>query len=725
MKLSKILFLFLLPGFIVINAQNKNLIGYVYNADNEPIEGANVVLLGTEYGAATDGDGRFQITNVKFGKYKLQISFVGFGKLVIENFIFDENYKVQTFVLAQDEIETGEVIVSTSKYEKKLEDVTVSTAIIKPDVIAKKNIVRFDELLRYVPGINANVEQISIRGSTGYSKGTGSRVLAAIDGVPIYTGGTGEIIWEMIPLTDIERVEIIKGPASSLYGSAAIGGVINIISKKASSKPLTHFRTFGGAYDDPSFEEWKWSDKLRTFYGVYLTHSNRAGKLGYTVSLNKFDDAGYRESDFMKRHIIYLKLDYEINESQSIALISNYLDMNRGNFLYWKDSRNTLIPSDDSRDQRVESDREFVSLIYDNKFSGKFSAKLKSSFYRSHFDGIAKSVTSATSTLYRNEIIAQYKFSNDFLFIPGFEFSIADIESNLFSNTDYYSLSGFFHSEYKGIKNISVDFGVRYDYIKLDTLLGASAASPKIGLNYKPLDNLILRASLGTGFRAPTPSEVFTAVDINLGVDVVENPDLKHETSISFEAGFNYKPFRNLEFDLALYQNEYTDFIEPTLNENGKIQYLNLPEARIQGVEFLSTYELISNVASLSFGYNYLWAIDLEKDEFMKYRPRHTIKVNTELNLYPFEIRADVRYSSKVEEIDDLITSPPFNIVVDGENRSEILVVDVSLGYNFSFSNIPFKIYLIEKNLTSYNYVEFIGNQMPLRNAALSIEAYF
>ena len=520
MRAFRILIILLFVSIVLINAQSKSLTGFVRNEDNQSIEGANVVLIGTDLGSATDEDGKFQIANVNFGRYDLQISFIGYKKLTITNFVFDEEYETQTFMLTKDVIETEDVIVSTSKYEQKLEDVTVSTAIIKPEVFAKKNITQFDELLRYVPGVNANIEQISIRGSTGYSKGTGSRVLAAIDGVPIYTGGTGEIVWEMIPLTDIERVEIIKGPASSLYGSAAIGGVINIISKKASDKPLTHFKTFGGAYDEPAFEEWKWSDKTRTFYGLYLTHSNRAGKLGYTVSLNKFDNAGYRESDFMKRHIAYLKLDYEIDKNQSLAFIANYLDMNRGNFLYWKDSRNTLIPSEDTKDQRVESDREFVSLIYDNNFSDRFSAKLKSSFYRSKFEGIALEVTSATSNLFRNEIITQYKFSEDFLVIPGVEFSTADIKSNLFSNTDYYSLSGFFHSEFKGIENLSIDFGVRYDFIKLDTLDGANAASPKLGLNYKFVDNLILRSSIGTGFRAPTPSEVFIAVDINVGADV-------------------------------------------------------------------------------------------------------------------------------------------------------------------------------------------------------------
>jgi outer membrane cobalamin receptor len=69
-----------------------------------------------------------------------------------------------------------------------------------------------------VPGVNLVDDQLSIRGSSGYSRGAGARVLMAIDGLPFYTGDTGEIIWEAVPVNEIETVEIIKGASSSLYG---------------------------------------------------------------------------------------------------------------------------------------------------------------------------------------------------------------------------------------------------------------------------------------------------------------------------------------------------------------------------------------------------------------------------------------------------------------------------------------------------------------------------
>ena len=131
-----------------------------------------------------------------------------------------------------------------------------------------------EDALRYVPGINMVDDQISIRGSSGYSRGTGSRVLLALDGLPFYTGDTGETIWEAIPTTEIKRVEIIKGAASSLYGSSAIGGVINAISRDISPYPVTTLNGFTGLYDQPYYQGWNWSGEMRPFNGLTIAHSN-------------------------------------------------------------------------------------------------------------------------------------------------------------------------------------------------------------------------------------------------------------------------------------------------------------------------------------------------------------------------------------------------------------------------------------------------------------------
>ncbi len=706
-------------------AQTGLLTGRVVGTDGLPIGGANIVLTGTLFGAASNDRGYFEIKDIPLGKYTIQFSAIGYQKKILENYLVNPSNPPLKIVLQQQAVETEQIVVSATKYEQKQENLTVSTSVIQPDFIARKNFTSFDDVLRYVPGVQMTLDQVSIRGSSGYSKGAGTRVLVAIDGVPLYSGDTGDIVWEMIPLADIERVEVIKGPASSLYGSTAIGGVINIITKKSTSSPVTQIMSYAGAYDKSKYDSWNWNSGYRTFYGLGISHSNSLGSFDYTVSVKRLEDSGYRENDFSSRYLSYAKLNFNPDSMNSFSLLVNNLIMNRGNFLYWKDSRNALVPKDEDNGNTIRSNRWFLSLIYNHTFSEKFTTQLKSSYYRTYFEGRGIEITTSTANLFRNELIGNWKTSDDFILTTGGEVSYAYVKSNIFANPNFLSGGAYLQTEYKGIEKLIATAGVRYDYIKLDTLSGANAITPKFGLNYRLKDNLILRASIGTGFRAPTPAEVFTTAGVGGGVNVVQNPDLRSEKSLSFEIGSLIKYSTDLTFDMAFFQTDYENFIEPNLLKTGDIKFINLPKARIQGFELVTDWNLIPQLLTLKAGYDYLWARDLEKQKAMKYRPRNILYTNLRCAPYPFDFGLDFRYWSKVEEIDDLLVEPPLALVVDGNKRVSVYVVDLTAGYNFFISTAPAKIYLNIKNLFNYYYVEFIGNIAPLRNVSLNIDLYF
>lgn len=708
-------------------AQNGVLTGYVFDQTRQPLIGANVIISGSATGAATDGNGFFEIKNVEYGSYKLEISSVGYQKKTVD-IIFNKDYKPIRVILIETAIETGQVIVSAGKYEQKVEDLTVSTAVISPEIIESRNITQVDNLLRYVPGISMAEEQMSIRGSSGYSMGAGSRVLVAIDGVPLYTGDTGEIIWEFVPITDVEQIEVIKGPASSLYGSTAIGGVVNIITKKAPKKPLFHLSSHGGVYDNPSVDQWRWTDRSRSYYGYSFTHSNSFEKLGYTLSYKRENDTGYREGDHNKRHLVYSKLNYDFSDNTSLTFLGNYLSMNRGQFNYWKDSRNALVPADNDRDQLVVSDRFFGALTFKHKFSDKFLLQLKPSLYSSDFEGRGKEITTSTATLWRNELITNYSPSDDWKIIFGSEQTHSQISSNIFSSPKFFGASAYLHVEFKGFDKLTATLGTRYDYIKIDLVDGANAITPRFGLNYKLFDDLTLRGSIGTGFRAPTPAEVYTTVPVASGISVKENKDLTYETSLSFEVGAIYKPLPNLYFDAAFFQTEYDNFIEPNIisDEGGiAIKFINLSEARIQGSELVIDYKTIPGLLSFNLGYTYLWSQDLKLHKAMKYRPRHRLYAAANFTPYPFDFGIYFRYWSRIEEIDEAIVYPPTEIIVEGDLRVEVYVWDASAGYNFNLFDVPLKLSANVYNIFNYNYVEFLGNIRPLRNFSLRLDMYF
>ncbi len=725
--MNKTLIYFILLSFFypfIVFGQTGNLTGYIHDNTGQAVAGANIVLVGTNFGGVSDGKGFFTIRNIPYGKYNLEISFIGFKKVNI-SITFDKNYEPVKIILQPGSVETEQVIVSAGKYQQKISDVTVSTAVLQPDILSQKNILQIDEALRYVPGVNVELNQVSIRGSSGYSKGAGTRVLVAVDGVPIYTGDTGEIIWQLIPLSDIERIEVIKGPASSLYGQTAIGGVINIITRKTPDNPITYVKTFAGFYSDPSYSEWKWSNSQRTFYGLEIAHSDRIGKLGYTVSLKKYDNDSYRNNDYNKSYSGYLKMDYDIDENNSLRFTGYYLNTNQGNFLYWKDSRNALIPDTSNFGLYIKSNNQFASLIFHHTFSENFTGDIKSSFYRASENGYSDHITTIAGNLFRNEFIGTLKLSNDWVIVSGAEFAYAYVTSSIFANPHFLTASLYSQSEYKITEKVNSVIGLRDDYINLPGVTNTNAITPRAGLNYKISDNLILRSSFATGFRAPTPAEAFLAATSTGGLTVVNNPNLDYETSVSYEVGAIYKPLNDLSFDAALFNTNYKNFIEPILTASGNIEFVNLPRARIQGFELVTRYDPGFGFPVFSLGYDYLWARDLDKNQFLKYRARHTIYGSIEYNPSPFEFRSDIRYWSKYEEIDVDLTEPPINLIPDGQDISDVFVVDLSAGYNFTIDSKPLKIVLSGKNIFNYNYVEFIGNLAPIRNFALSVEAYF
>jgi outer membrane receptor for ferrienterochelin and colicins len=720
MKILYTILFFLIP-FNFVLSQVYSVSGKITDSTETPIPGVNIVIIGTNFGTASDINGNYEIPNLESGIYKIKFSAIGYKSFVREDLVIKNKSVTLNVVLQKSIIQTEDVIVTAGKYEQKLLELPVSVEII-PGRELQKNYFNIEDALRYVPGINMNEDQISIRGSSGYSKGAGTRVLITIDGVPFYTGDTGEIIWEQIPISDIERIEILKGPASSLYGSTAIGGVINIITKKVTKEALTTVQAYGGFYDKPSYDEWKWQNGTRTFYETTITHSNSIKNFGYSFSFKKLDDDGYRKDDFKKRLLGYMKLDYNISEVSSISLLTDFLHMNRGNFLYWKDSHNALIQNEVDQNKTVESNRLFLSLIYKQGLSENISGELKSSYYYSKFDGRGIELTTSKANLLRNELLMHFILPFNTILISGVEVSYANVTSNMFSNPNFFTTAFYSQAEYKGIKKLSATLGFRYDYIKIDSLLGANAYTPKVGLNYFITDNLIWRGSFGTGFRAPTPAEVFTTSDVGMGITVKENLNLKPETSVSFETGIKYLPSRYLNFDLAVFYTNYDNFIQPELTSASEIQFINIVKARIQGFDFVSSVFIIPDMLQFSVGYTFMDAMDTKLKKPLKYRPKHLLYLSAEFKPQPFEFKIDFRYLSRVQEIDNQIVE--LGLVPDGELRVPIYVLDLRGGYNFSIGTYPLNLFVSAKNVLNYNYVEFIGNLRPIRNFSLGLNLY-
>lgn len=718
----KIILLNILIIFFVgrIFAQSFSISGKVTDVQLNPLPGVNIILQGTDFGTASNKNGIFNITNLSNGTYKLKFSAVGYEDVLRDVEIKNQSVKID-IKMETKAVETEQVIVTAGKREQYISDLPVSADVIKAEEFSKKNFSNLENALRYVPGVFMTEDQISIRGSSGYSRGAGSRVLLALDGIPFYTGDTGETIWEMIPTPVIQRVEIIKGAASSLYGSTAIGGVINVITRDIPDQPTTFIKSFIGMYDKPAFQEWRWSEESRFFNGLTLAHSQKFGSVGIEASITRLEDMSYKQSGFSHKYIGFLKGKFEISPASSITLLANSLNKKGGNFLYWRDSRNALIPPDGDQGQTVTTGRYLIGAIYKNVITDDLLLNIKTSYYRTDWNDTSPAMDKSITNLYRGEVQINKSFSDNLVIVTGVEGLSSNVKSNLFGNPGMKSGGIYLQSDISYFHPLTVSAGLRYDYSKLDTLKGENALSPKIGLNYKVTDNFILRTSAGTGFRAPSMAEAFTSTTAS-GIIIKPNPDLKSETNFTFEFGGNYQPFSELNLDAAIFQSEYYDFIEPHIDPaDGRAIFSNLTRARIQGLEADVKSNLFNKSIGLSFSYTYLWTKDLNKNKALKYRPRHLFIGSLDYYIENFDIGADFRFWSRIEEIDDELV----RIVNDGDLRVAAYILDLRASYNFSSLGIPASVFLNADNVLNYNYVELIGNLKPIRNYSLSVQFNF
>src|SRR3989449_10208737 len=147
------------------------------------------------------------------------------------------------------------IVVTTAKRPQSLEDVVPSVALLSDSDIAKRAVNTIDEAVDKAPGVQFLSGQVNIRGSSGFVQGLGRCVLLLVDGVPANQGDRGGISWDLLPVDDVERVEVVKRAGSALYGSSASGGVVNLSTREAPLGFHARLRITGGADANPPHAE--------------------------------------------------------------------------------------------------------------------------------------------------------------------------------------------------------------------------------------------------------------------------------------------------------------------------------------------------------------------------------------------------------------------------------------------------------------------------------------
>lgn len=708
-----------------------SIAGKVTDAETKlPLSGANVTIRGTFIGTASDDAGEFRLLRIAPGTYTVVVSMLGYHRVAVDEVKVNAGEESRIDVaLKPTIIQTEQIVVTASRREQSLQEVPVSISTVTAQTLVDRNSITLDDALRYVPGVNFTQDQVNIRGSSGYSRGVGSRVLLLLDGAPYLTGDTGEISWEVIPVHQIERIEVVKGAGSALYGSSALGGVINVITKEATEGSEFRFRLFSGMYDNPRYKEWKWSPKRRFNSGILGTYGSRSGPLSYIVSLGRTVDESYRENDAYHRWNFYSKTKYDLSTYRSLSLSTNYLTRTHGNFFWWKSRREALRPDDEQRNGKVASNRGNVTATYKEFLSDKLFYTVRFQYFGNFWrdDSLGRVNNVSASHLFHADAVATYELGTENFLTIGGSANYDVVHSNLFEVLGIKKAAPkgaggalYVQDELRYGRAARLTVGLRYDNQKVSALAASSEISPKLGFTYNLSDATTVRASYGAGFRYPSIAEIFTETSVGIAA-LRPNLNIRSERSQSYEVGGTHRFGEFVVFDAALFHTELQNLIEAGIYRDSVgyfVTFDNVVKARIDGGEIgLKTY-WFGGAIWTDLGYTYIWARDQLRKTALKFRPRHLLHTSVGATAELFRAAMDFRYISRPETIDENLAG----FVTHYDARVSIKVVDLRASYMLSDFGLPMQVGLNIRNIFNYHYVEVSGNLAPVRTFFLSIE---
>ncbi|MEW5944572.1 MAG: TonB-dependent receptor [bacterium] len=506
----------------------------------------------------------------------------------------------------EDVIELGEIVFTATKYPHLLENVPVETVVITEQDIENSNAQNVFDLLKYTPGVYITADNVP-RGYGWQSKMRGMTfdsgyALVLVNGERVRGGGMGEygIGLDQIPINMIERIEIVKGPSSVLYGSDAMTGVVNIITKSAPEDRFSEFRLSCGT---------------RNSFISSFTHGDRERKLGYLFSRARKEYESSGDGDEYEADHTTAQFDYRFKEDEKIGL--------------------GIIEDNLMRSGNRAEDKTRISIGYEREFPDG-SLAVKGYFYRWDIGAYAAGAYSARfGNITDNQLSIQYnnRFSEKHMFTAGAERQREVLDMDIVTGN---SLT--YADNVRTIKSVYIQ-----DEITLGTsatvLLGArqddytgfgTEFNPRIGVLFHLTDDTRVRAAVGRAFKSPTIRQLYIPFRHGSWWNT-PNANLEAEKSTGFSLAVEQLFSDKLVGNLSLFRNSFKDTITyvytgNTITIDGtqlkERSWQNVEKAYTEGLEFQIKYKASKNF-SLNVGYTRTDAKNRDTDKKITYVPPH------------------------------------------------------------------------------------------------------
>jgi iron complex outermembrane recepter protein len=642
-----LLILIILPASLI--AQN-NLQGIVIDSDTgEPLTGANIVVRELSRGISSNVEGKFEFENIANGKYTIQVSFVGYHDQKLGINLEDNKIYLQ-IEMVPSSIEMEKVIITATLTERKIEDLPGQNEVIEKEEIEELPSSNTDNLLQSIANINVNRSWgIFSKNASVTMRGLDAAqgVLILYNGVPMNKTAGGSINWNMISPDRIERIEVIKGPSSALYGNNAMGGVINIITKK-SDKPISgDIRAFGGSYATLGGKfDLEGNQKIKDknlYWGVRGFY--RQGD-GYIIEPKIVRDSTDTEV-YLKENSVGATLGYEFNDKNKIEIEYNFYDDKRGDGrqVYFEDGGFVKYTTNFLRAKyngEIGSMKFEADAYYQNEDFYQFSESVNQ-------DGNYKmSDKNQISRDYGVWMNATQKIGckNWLTFGVDFKQGFMDASDIYLTSTDtlmrdgkVQSYAAFLQDEHRMFNNkLKIITGLRFDYARfydgsihvgdptantgfeenITENYGNSnwiALSPKLSVQYDISPAIKSYVSASTGFMPPKLDDMISSRKISKGFKQA-NPNLQPQSLTNYELGFNTKPFNKAQFKTAVYYSVGKDFqyfvaTGDYVDGQAELTRENIAAIEIIGTEFFFQYDFTKNI---TFKGNYTYNTSTIKD---------------------------------------------------------------------------------------------------------------
>lgn len=517
-----------------------------------------------------------------------------------------------------------EVVVTATKTELTQKENPRSVEVITKEDIQNTGAISVKDALRTATNIDivsvnhGGGENISIRG------GDTDGVLILVNGRRVagenyfMSQGSNAYALDRLNLSNVDHIEILRGPASAIYGSGAMSGVINIITKK-SEKPEFSVGVATG------------TNEMSNYYH-YDTGKNGKVSVNFDVNFSKLRNIDSKAGKNLlhgPKQAYNLNLDYEMDENNNLNLMLDYAKDNLETRM--RDFSVSSSAPDDLKYPITSftSERKTIALTYDGKNSNS-DYSLSASYSQLNRDPYAADTPGTNEKKYKSYNIEardtiRTSDNNKLIFGGEYRGDKASIYSgdNTVKNTDQYSL--YLYDEYRVDNKLLLTPAIRYDYHKSF----GSHTSPNLGATYFISDKSRFKANYGTSYRAPSVDELygaFTHGGIWGGMAIVGNPDLKPEKSKGWEISYEQEFGDTTSAKLTYFDNKKEDAISYKIemalpSQMGK--FYNIDSTSSKGVEFEIKHDFGKGF-TLVGNYNWLDSVDDTTGERLNYNARNT-----------------------------------------------------------------------------------------------------